>query len=57
MAPFDHGLGTVFLEMFAAVEMAFQVEMVVNRSVGGAEHLEGSHQPEAVHGSLLSPDG
>ena len=55
LTPFGQGLGTVFLEFFAAVELAFEIEVVVNRGLDGGELLKTSHRPEPVHYFLSSP--
>ena len=33
LTPFGHGRSAVLLEYFAAVEMTFEIEMIVDRSV------------------------
>ena len=48
-APLGKSGGAVKLEVFSAVEVAFLVEMIVDRRVGGDEFLQGSHAPKADH--------
>ena len=48
-APLGESCGPVGLEILPAVEAAFRVEQVVDRSMGGGELLECSHPPEAKH--------
>ena len=57
LTPCGQGLSTVFLEFFTAVEMAFEVEVVVNGGLDGGELLKTSHRPEPVHDFLSSPQG
>ena len=46
MLPLSHGGGSVLFENVAAVEMAFVVEVVVDRSMNGGEFLQGLYIPE-----------
>jgi len=53
--PFGQGGASVLLEFFTVVEMAFEVEVVVNGRLDGGELLKTSHRPEPVHDLLWSP--
>ena len=44
----------VKFEVVSAVEVAFLVEMIVDRRVEGDEFLQCSHSSEAQHGALSS---
>ena len=57
LTPFGQGLSTVFLKFFTAVEMAFEVEVVVNGGLDGGELLKTSHRPEPRHGFFSPPQG
>ena len=49
--------GSAFkLEVFSAVELAFLVEMIVDRRVDGDEFLQCSHAPEADHRTFSSSE-
>jgi len=54
MTPFSKSGDTVKLEVLAAVEVAFFVEMIMYGRVDGGEFLETSHLSEALHRSLSS---
>ena len=56
LPPLGQCRGAVLLEDFAAVEMAFQIEVVVDRGVDGDEHLQSLHVLEFGHRSLSSPE-
>tara|TARA_B100000809_G_scaffold160092_1_gene157460 strand:+ start:140 stop:529 length:390 start_codon:yes stop_codon:yes gene_type:complete len=56
LPPLGQCRGAVLLEDFAAVEMAFQIEVVVDRGVDGDELLQSLHLPEFGHRSLSSPE-
>ena len=43
LTPCGQGLSTVFLEFFTAVEMAFEIEVVVDGGLDGGELLKTSH--------------
>ena len=51
----QRGGASCFVEI-AADEMAFVVEMVVDRGMDGAELLEGVHPSKPQHGPLLSSE-
>ena len=55
LTPFGQGGGSVLLEIFAAVEMTFEIEVVVDGRLDGGELLKTSHRPEPVHDFLSSP--
>jgi hypothetical protein len=48
LTPFGQGGGSVFLEFFAAVEMAFEIELIVDGRLDGGELLKALHRPEPV---------
>ena len=54
MPPFGKSGGSVELEIGPAVEVAFLIEMVVDRGLDGNEFLQTSHTPETEHCSLSS---
>ena len=56
LAPLGQGSGAVLLEDFAAVEVAFLVEVVVKRGMNGGELLKGLYVPELCHRPLSSPE-
>ena len=43
LTPFGQGLGTVFLELIAAIEVTFEIEVIVERGVDRGELLKASH--------------
>ena len=49
LTPLSESGSAVKLEFFSAVEVAFLVEMIVDRRVDGDEFLQGSHAPKADH--------
>ena len=49
LTPLSESGSAVKLEVFSAVEVAFLVEMIVDRRVDGDEFLQGSHAPKADH--------
>lgn len=54
MPPFgEHNL-PILLEPVAVVEMAFEIEVVVDGRMDGGELLETLHSPETKHGPLPS---
>ena len=52
LAPFGQRGSAVFFEGFAAVEMTFEIEMIVDRGVNGREFLQGFYVPEFRHRPL-----
>jgi hypothetical protein len=56
LTPLGESGGAVALEIIAAVEVAFLVEMVVDERVDGGEFLQTSHPPEAEHCALSSSE-
>ena len=56
MTPFGQGGGAVFLEGFAAVQVTVEVEMIVDRGMGGGEFLQGLYVPEFRHRTLPSSE-
>ena len=52
LAPLSESSGAVQLEVCSAVEVAFLVEMIVDRRVDGNEFLQCSRSSEAQHGAL-----
>ena len=57
LTPFGQGGRAVFLEFFTAVEMAFEIEVVVDGGLNGGELLKTSHRPEPVHDFFSPPQG
>ena len=56
LAPFGQGGGSVFLEIFAAIKVAFEVKVIVDGRLDGGELLQTSHRPEPHHDLLSSPE-
>jgi len=48
-APLEESGGAVELEIVSTVEVAFLVEMILDRAVDGDELLQTSHSAEALH--------
>jgi hypothetical protein len=56
LTPFGHGRSAVLLEYFAAVEMTFEIKMIVDRGMNGREFLQGFYVPEFQHRPFPSPE-
>lgn len=54
LPPFGQGGRAVLLEDVAAIEVAFEIEMIVDRGVNGGEFLQGLDVPELCHRPLSS---
>ena len=54
LPPFGQGDLPVFLEPVAVVEVAFEVEVIVDGRMDGGEHLKTSHSSEPEHRPLAS---
>ena len=54
LAPLSESGSAVKLEVFSAVEVAFLVEMIVDRRVDGNEFLRCSRSSEAEHSAFTS---
>src|SRR5680860_231473 len=54
--PFCECSSAVLFEDFAAVEVTVEVEVIVDRGVGGGELLESFHVPELRHRSFSSSE-
>ena len=54
--PLGESGGAVELEIGPAVEMAFLVEVVMDRGVDGDEFLQTSHAPKSMHGPFSSSE-
>jgi hypothetical protein len=54
--PFVERGGAVQFEIISAVEMALQIEVVVDGGVEGGEFLQASNPPETEHGTLPSSE-
>jgi hypothetical protein len=54
LAPLSESRSAVKLEVFSAVEVAFLVEMIVDRRVDRDEFLQCSRSSEPQHGELSS---
>jgi len=57
LAPFDQRGGAVFLEIFAAAKMTFEVEAIVDGRLDSGEFLSAFCSPEFRHRPLASPQG
>jgi len=55
LTPFGQGCGSVFLEFFAAVKVAFEVEVIVDGRLDGGKLLKTLHRPEPRHYFLSPP--
>ena len=56
LTPFGQGGGSVLFEFVTTVEMAFDVEVVVDRGMNGSEFLQGLHVPNFRHRAFPSPE-
>ena len=56
LTPFGQGGDSVLFEFLAAVEMAFEVEMVVDRGMNGGEFLKCFYVSELRHCSFSSSE-
>ena len=54
LTPISKRSGAVLFEDIAAVEVTFLVEVIVDRSMGGGEFLQGFDVPELRHRTLSS---
>ncbi len=54
--PFSERGSAILLEDIASVEVAFLVEVVVNRGMGDGEFLQGLYIPEPRHRSFSSSE-
>ena len=54
LAPLCKSGGTIDLEVFAAVEVTFLIEMIVNGGMDGDKFLQTSRLSETLHRSLSS---
>ena len=54
LPPLGQGGRAVLLEDVAAIEVAFVIEMIVDRGVDGGEFLQGLDVPELCHRPLSS---
>ena len=56
LAPFGQGGGASLFEGFTAVQVAVNIEMVVDRGMDGGEFLQGLYVPEFRHRTLPSSE-
>jgi hypothetical protein len=56
LTPFRECSNAVLFEDIAAVEVTVEVEVIVDRGVGGGELLESFHAPELRHRSFSSSE-
>jgi hypothetical protein len=56
LTPLGKSGGAVQLKIVSAVEVAFVVEVSMDRGMDGGEFLQTSHPPEAEHGALSSSE-
>jgi len=56
LTPFGHGRSAVLLEYFAAVEMTFEIKMIVDRGMNGREFLQGFHVPDFQYRAFSTPE-
>ena len=56
LTPFGQRGSAIFFEGFAAVEMTFEIEMIVDRGMDGGEFLQGLYVPEFRHRTLPSSE-
>jgi hypothetical protein len=54
LTPLSEGSSAIKLEVFSAVEVAFLIEMIVDRRVDGDEFPQCSRSSEAQHRPLSS---
>ena len=54
LTPLGQGSGSILLKIVVAVEMAFKVEVVMDRGVSGGEFLQGLYVPEFCHSLFRS---
>ena len=56
LTPFGQGGGSVLFEFVTTVEMAFGVEVVVDRGMNGGEYLQGLYVLAFGHRPFPSPE-
>ena len=56
LTPFGQRGGAVLFESFAAVEMTFEIDMIVDRCMDGGEFLQGLYVPDFRHRTLPSSE-
>ncbi len=54
MTPLGEGGGAVELEVVPAVEVAFVVEVIMDRGMDGGEFLQASHSAKPLHRTFSS---